>query len=61
MVLIETKGEHLKNDDSDTKVELGKLWQDCVGRNYRYIMVFDQTPVLGAVNWQNAIEMLKKV
>lgn len=61
VVLIETKGEHLKNDDSDTKVELGKLWQDCVGRNYRYIMVFDQVPVDGALNWQDAIDMLSRV
>lgn len=62
LVLIETKGEHLKNDDSDTKVELGKLWQDCAGRkSYRYIMVFDQTPVAGAVSWHDAIEMLKQV
>ncbi|WP_194786597.1 DEAD/DEAH box helicase [Rhodocyclus gracilis] len=61
LVLIETKGEHLKNDDSDTKVELGQLWQDCVGRDYRYIMVFDQVPVDGALNWQDAIDMLKRV
>jgi type III restriction enzyme len=61
LVLIETKGEHLQNDDSDTKVELGKLWQDCVGRNYRYIMVFDQVPVDGALNWQDAIDMLNRV
>lgn len=61
LVLIETKGEHLKNDDSDTKVELGKLWQECVGRGYRYIMVFDQVPVEGAVNWQDAVDMLTHV
>jgi len=61
LVLIETKGEHLQNDDSDTKVELGKLWQDCVGRNYRYIMAFDQVPVDGAVNWQDAVDMLSRV
>lgn len=61
IVLIETKGEHLKNDDSDTKVELGKLWQDCVGRKFRYIMVFEQTPLDGAVSWQDAIEMLSVI
>lgn len=60
-VLIETKGEHLKNDDSDAKVELGKHWQDCVGRGYRYIMVFDQSPIDGALNWQDALEMLNSV
>lgn len=61
LVLIETKGEHLQNDDSDTKVELGKQWQDCAGRNCRYIMVFDQVPVDGAVNWQDGIDMLSRV
>ncbi|MDZ7923883.1 MAG: hypothetical protein U5M23_07425 [Marinagarivorans sp.] len=61
IVLIETKGEHLKNDDSDTKVELGKLWQDCVGRKFRYIMVFEQTPLDGAVSWQDATEMLNAI
>jgi type III restriction enzyme len=61
LVLIETKGEHLQNDDSDTKVELGKLWQDCAGRDYRYVMVFDQVPVDGAVNWQDGIDMLSRV
>lgn len=61
LVLVETKGEHLKNDDSDTKVELGKLWQECAGRSYRYIMVFDQVPVDGAVNWQDAVDMLTHV
>jgi len=61
VILVETKGEHLKNDDSDTKIELGKLWQDCAGRTYRYIMVFDQVPVDGAVNWQDAVDILSKV
>lgn len=61
LVLIETKGEHLQNDDSDTKVEMGKLWQDCVGRSFRYVMVFDQAPIEGAVNWQDAVDMLTQV
>lgn len=61
VVVIETKGEHLQNDDSDTKVELGKQWQDCAGRDYRYIMMFDQAPVDGAVNWQDAVDMLSRV
>ena len=61
VVMIETKGEHLKNDESDTKIEIGKYWQDCVGRSYRYVMVFEQNPVNGAVSWQDAVEMLAKV
>lgn len=61
VVLVETKGEHLKNDDSETKVELGKLWERCAGRTYSYIMVFEQTPISGSVNWQDAVEILKKI
>jgi type III restriction enzyme len=61
LILIETKGEHLQNDDSETKVELGKLWQDCAGRNFRYIMIFDQVPVDGAVNWQDGVDILGRV
>lgn len=61
LILIETKGEHLQNDDSDTKVELGKQWERCAGRNFRYIMVFDQVPVDGAVNWQDATDILSRV
>lgn len=60
IVLIETKGEHLKNDDSETKVELGNHWERA-GMGYRYIMVFDQVPVAGALSWQGAIDMLKKI
>lgn len=61
LVIIETKGEHLQNDDSETKVELGKHWERCAGRDYHYIMVFDQVPVEGAVNWQEAVDMLSHV
>jgi type III restriction enzyme len=61
LVLIETKGEHLQNDDSELKVELGKHWERCTGRGYHYIMVFDQVPVEGAINWQDAIDMLTRI
>lgn len=61
LVLVETKGEHLHNDDSEIKVELGKHWERCAGPGYHYIMVFDQVPVNGAVNWQDAIDMLSKI
>lgn len=38
---IETKGEHLKNEDTARKLELGKKWADLAGQNYRYFMVFE--------------------
>lgn len=61
VILIETKGEHLQNEDSETKIELGKHWQNYVGRDFRYIMVFDQVPINGALSWQDAIDMLTRV
>lgn len=39
-ILVETKGEHLKNDDSQAKLELGRQWSKAAGPNYRYYMVF---------------------
>ena len=40
LVIVETKGEHLKNDDSSQKVRLGRIWQNKAGEQYRYYMVF---------------------
>ena len=40
LVLVETKGEHLKNDDSLQKVRMGRAWQNAAGPKYRYYMVF---------------------
>lgn len=50
IVLIETKGDHLKNDDSRDKLVLGQAWANLAGPQYRYYMVFDDnsTPLPGA-------------
>lgn len=40
IILAETKGEHLKNDDSQEKIELGAAWRNVAGNQYRYYMVF---------------------
>jgi type III restriction enzyme len=40
IVLIETKGDYLDNNDSRQKVKLGREWQNKAGNNYRYFMVF---------------------
>ena len=39
IILAETKGEHLKNDDSREKISLGQSWSQVAGRQYRYYMV----------------------
>lgn len=40
LLLIEAKGDYLDNDDSKTKLKLGRQWQELAGRDYRYFMVF---------------------
>lgn len=41
IALIETKGDHLANDESKQKLDLGKLWESRAGNDYRYFMVFN--------------------
>lgn len=41
LVLLETKGDHLANDDSKQKLSLGRLWEAKVGSKYRYFMIFN--------------------
>ncbi|WP_293824471.1 DEAD/DEAH box helicase family protein [uncultured Parolsenella sp.] len=49
IMAIETKGEHLKNDDSAAKLKLGRAWaanaSGMEGRRYRYFMVFESNPL----------------
>ena len=40
LMAIETKGEHLKGDDSRLKLSLGTRWADMAGGKFRYFMVF---------------------
>ena len=63
VILVETKGDHLKNDDSRDKIELGRAWRNAAGNQYRYYMVFrdgDNLPG-GAVSMSQFIETLKSL
>lgn len=40
LVFIESKGLHLDGDDSGKKSDLGELWDNLTGPNFRYFMVF---------------------
>ena len=61
IIFIETKGEHLKNDDSREKIALGKAWQNAAGSKYRYYMVFKDGENLlpGAVGVSQFLDLLK--
>lgn len=60
IVLAETKGEQLKNDDSRDKLALGQAWRNMAGNEYRYYMVFaeDVEPIPGAITVQQFMEIV---
>ena len=61
IILAETKGEHLKNDDSQEKIELGAAWRNAAGNQYRYYMVFRDEENLphGAVSMGQFLETVE--
>lgn len=58
-VLIETKGDHLNNEDSKRKRRLGKEWEAQCGHEYKYFMVFESIHVDGALTLNQLIDYLK--
>ena len=62
IILIETKGEQLANDDSAAKLELGTKWANMAGLSfYRYYMVFDHQPISNALTVQQLIDRIKQM
>lgn len=63
IILAETKGEHLKNDDSREKIELGAAWRNAAGNQYRYYMVFRDEENLphGAVSMGQFVETIMEL
>lgn len=61
IVMIETKGEHLKNPDSGRKIKLGRYWANSAGSDYRYFMVFEKEPLDGAYTLNSFIEIMKQL
>ncbi len=48
IIALETKGDDRDNTDSELKLKLGKLWEAKAGHDYRYMMVFENNPIIGA-------------
>lgn len=63
IILAETKGGHLTNDDSREKIELGNAWRNAAGNKYRYYMVFrdDETILPGALSMSQFVETVKQL
>ena len=60
-ILVETKGDHLVNDDSKNKIWLGNKWADLAGNNYKYFMVFDTKEVEGAITVKRLLQYLNEL
>lgn len=60
VIFAETKGEHLKNDNSREKIDLGAMWSGHAGNQYRYFMVFEKDADLpkGAVSMSKFVEIV---
>ena len=64
IILVETKGEHLSNDDSRLKLELGKIWETQAGKSkYRYYMAFLKNPLdeEGSYTVDKLIDLIKSL
>jgi type III restriction enzyme len=63
IVLIETKGDHLDNEQNRKKLALSRKWQEKAGEPFRYYMVFqEKAPDLdGAYAFDRFLEMLGKL
>ena len=61
ILMIETKGDHLDNDESKLKAKIGQKWADLAGQKYSYFMVFEtKSPDYpGAYSYDRFMEILK--
>ncbi|HMO45393.1 MAG TPA: DEAD/DEAH box helicase family protein [Rubrivivax sp.] len=59
IIALETKGDDRDNTDSELKLKLGKLWEAKAGRDYRYMMVFDNNPIDGAERLADALAKIR--
>ena len=61
ILMVETKGDHLDNDQSKAKAKIGNQWATLAGKQYRYYMVFQtkQPEYPGAYSLEKFLEIIK--
>ena len=64
VLLVETKGDHLKNDESKEKAEIGATWAakaSQLGRIYKYFMVYEtkRPEYAGAYSHERFMEIVR--
>ena len=61
IIILETKGDDRDNSDSVRKLKLGNAWEKQAGRQFRYLMVFDNKPIDGAHKLADALGLLSQL
>lgn len=63
VLIVESKGEMLKNDDSRLKIELGRQWENAAGQNFHYFMVFKDgvTPLEHAYDATRFLNLIQQM
>lgn len=61
LLMVETKGDHLDNDESREKANIGTKWDKLTDRQFRYFMVFQtkQPDYPGAYSYDRFMEIVK--
>lgn len=63
ILMVETKGDFLKNDESREKAKVGAKWASVAGNQYRYYMVYKskQPDYEGAYSYDRFMEIVKEL
>jgi len=60
-LLIETKGDVFDNDESASRIKLGKQWANHAGKSFKYFMIFETKQVENAYPFDEAIKMISNL
>lgn len=63
ILMVETKGDHLDNDESKEKAKIGDQWAKLAGKQYKYYMVFEtkQPDYPGAYSLERFMDIVKEL
>lgn len=61
ILVIETKGDDRDNSDSLRKIRLGEKWASRGGKDFKYMMIFDNQGVPGAFRLDDAIGRISRM
>lgn len=63
ILMVETKGDYLDNDESREKATIGARWATTTDRQFRYFMVFQtkKPNYTGAYSYDQFMEIVKEL